>query len=75
MPDAEAPKMLTILACGYRAKCVGGPCPNLARNIFRYADAGGRPILQSELCNHHSRLALNEAKRDGLRIIDERKHA
>jgi hypothetical protein len=65
---------IEILTCGYRAKCVGfAPCPNLARNIIREMDEGGRPLEQFEFCLRHTRLAVDEAKRNELKIIDSRK--
>ena len=45
-PETEA--SVTIGALGYRARCNEAGCKNLGRMILRYADAGGRPMSNSE---------------------------
>ncbi len=73
MAAQEHPAMAVILTIGYRAKCVAPGCGNVARAIFRYADAGGRPLRQEENCVAHTTEAKNAAVADGLKIHDDRK--
>jgi hypothetical protein len=73
MAAEEQPTMVVILRCGYRAKCVTPGCGNVARAIVRYADAGGRPLRQEEICNAHTAEAKNAAVADRLTIHDDRK--
>jgi hypothetical protein len=42
---------VTIVALGYRARCTEPECENLGRLILRYADSGGRPILDNLLAS------------------------
>jgi hypothetical protein len=45
-PDTAS---VTIVALGYRAPCSEAGCGNLGRLILRYADSGGRPMLDNPL--------------------------
>jgi hypothetical protein len=64
----ETPTNVTIILLGYRARCTEPGCGNLGRMILRYADAGGRPMSNSEFSMHT--LARDRAL--GLKVYDER---
>jgi hypothetical protein len=68
----ETPTSVTILAAGYRARCTRAGCANLGRLILRYADAGGRPMSNSEFCHAHARVKLLRDRAEGLRVYDDR---
>ena len=53
--DQQDAASVTIITIGYRAGCTAPVCANLARAILRYADAGGRPLVNLERCNRHAR--------------------
>src|ERR1700686_2996944 len=55
-PESEIPGSLTIIPLGYRARCTEAGCKNPGRMILRYADAGGRPMSNSEFCHGYGRL-------------------
>ncbi len=71
--DYEEPRMVVVMVCGYRAKCVAPECGNVAKAICRYSDAGGRPIRQEERCGAHTAEAIAAASTAGLTIHDDRK--
>ena len=64
----ETPASVTIVALGYRARCNEAGCKNLGRMFLRYADAGGRPMSNSEFCLAHARLKLAPIARPGSRF-------
>jgi hypothetical protein len=68
----ETPASVTIGALGYRARCTEAGCGNLARWVFRYAGAGGRPINNLQFCYAHARERLARNRAAGLKIYDDR---
>jgi hypothetical protein len=68
----EKPAAIEILTIGYRAKCIEA-CGNLARNIVRETDNGGRPLTNLELCLFHTTERIDIAQRAGLKVHDSRK--
>jgi len=70
--DAETAASVTIGALGYRARCTEAGCGNLARLSLRYADAGGRPIINLEFCHGHGRLKIERDRAARLKIYDNR---
>jgi hypothetical protein len=54
--DVDIPAGVTIVTLGYRVRCTEPDCRNLARLILRCADAGGRPMTNSEFCHAHARV-------------------
>jgi hypothetical protein len=68
----ETPTSLTIIAMGYRARCTEPGCRNLGRLILRYADAGGRPMSNSEFCHAHARVRIARDCAAGLKVYDDR---
>jgi hypothetical protein len=68
----DTPASVTILAAGYRARCTVLRCKNLGRLILRYADAGGRPLSNSELCHAHARVRIPRDRAAGLKVYDDR---
>ena len=71
----ETATSLTIIQLGYRVRCTEPDCLNLGRMILRHADAGGRPIDNSELCLAHGRSRIERDRIAGLRIFDNREAA
>jgi len=63
---------VTILAAGYCARCTVVCCKNLGRLILRYADAGGRPTSNVEMCHAHSRVKVAHDPAAGLKVYDDR---
>jgi len=63
---------VTIVTITYRARCTELRCQNRARLILRYADAGGRPIRNWELCHAHARVKLARDRAAGLKVYDDR---
>jgi hypothetical protein len=47
-------KAIELWPCGYDAQCAVKNCRAKAMTIARSIDAGGRPILQYELCVPHT---------------------
>jgi hypothetical protein len=45
---------------------------NLGRMILRYADAGGRPMSNSEFCHGHARVRVPRDQAAGLKVYDDR---
>jgi hypothetical protein len=68
----ETPASVTINAIGYRARCTEPGCRNLGRLILRYADAGGRPMSNAELCHAHARVRIARDRPAGLKVYDDR---
>jgi hypothetical protein len=68
----ETAASVTVVAVGYRARCTVPRCKNLGRMILRYADAGGRPISNSEVCHAHARVRLARDRAAGLKVYDDR---
>jgi hypothetical protein len=68
----ETATSVTILAVGYRARCTEAGCANLGRLILRYADAGGRPMSNSEFCHAHARVRIARDRAAGLKVYDDR---
>ncbi len=66
----EEASVVTVVAIGYRARCSEPGCRNLARAILRYSDRSGRPISNLELCNRHTREAIDRSRSAGLTIYD-----
>jgi hypothetical protein len=71
-PEIEIRRSLTIIPLGYRARCTEAGCKNLGRMILRYADAGGRPMSNSEFCHGHGRMRVARDRAAGLKVYDER---
>jgi hypothetical protein len=40
--------------------------------ILRYADAGGRPMSNAEVCHAHARVRLARDRAAGLKVYDDR---
>jgi len=59
LQDATSVTMITI---GYRACCTAPECGNVARTILRYADAGGRPLVNLERCHRHVREGIESRR-------------
>jgi hypothetical protein len=57
---------------GYSARCTEAGCKNLGRMILRYADAGGRPMSNSEFCHAHARVKVARDQAAGLKVFDDR---
>jgi hypothetical protein len=70
--DNPAATSVTIVAGGYRARCTEAGCKNLGRMILRHADAGGRPMSNSEFCYGHGRLRVERDRAAGLKVYDDR---
>ena len=68
----ETAASVTVVAVGYRARCTVPRCKNLGRMILRYADAGGRPISNSEVCHAHARVRIARDRAAGLKVYDDR---
>jgi hypothetical protein len=68
----ETAASVTVVAVGYRARCTVPRCKNLGRMILRYADAGGRPISNSEVCHAHARVRVARDRAAGLKVYDDR---
>jgi hypothetical protein len=71
-PESDIPGSLTIIPLGYRARCTEAGCKNLGRVISRYADAGGRPMSNFELCHAHARSRVARDRAAGLKVYDGR---
>jgi hypothetical protein len=71
-PESEIPGSLTIIPLRYRARCTEAGCKNLGRMILRYADAGGRPMSNSEFCHGHARVRVPRDQAAGLKVYDDR---
>ncbi len=54
----ETATSLTIIQLGYRGCCTEPGCRNVGQMILRLADAGGRPIDNSELCLAYRRSTI-----------------
>jgi len=63
---------VTIIDIGYRTRCTASGCGNLGRTILRYADGGGRPLVNLEQCNRHAREAIERDMKTELTVYDER---
>jgi hypothetical protein len=70
--ESEIPGSLTIIPLGYRTRCTEARCKNLARMILRYADAGGRPMSNSEFCHAHARVRVSRDQAAGLKVYNDR---
>jgi len=68
----ETAASVTIGALGYRARCTAPRCNKQARVIFRYEDAGGRPMSNSEFCSMHARARKALARAARLKVYDDR---
>jgi hypothetical protein len=66
------PASVTILAVGYCARWTEPGCRNFGRMILVYADAGGRPISNSEFCHAHTRTRIARNRAAGLKVYDDR---
>jgi hypothetical protein len=71
-PESEIPGSLTIIPLGYHAQCTEAGCKNLGRMILRYADAGGRPMSNSEFCHSHGRMRVERDRAVGIKVYDDR---
>jgi hypothetical protein len=63
---------VTILICGYRAKCAARRCEHLARLVLRFADRSGRPEAEVALCFSHTRKRVAQERAAGLMVYDDR---
>jgi hypothetical protein len=63
---------VTVVTLGYRSRCTEPGCANLGRLILRYADAGGRPMNNSEFCHAQTRVRIEGARGAGLKVYDDR---
>jgi hypothetical protein len=63
---------VTIVPLSYRSRCKTPTCASLGRMILRYADAGGLPMNQSEVCLGHGQAALERDRAAGLKVYDDR---
>jgi hypothetical protein len=68
----ETATSVTILAASYRAHRTEAGCAILARLILRYADAGGGPMSNAELCHAHARVRITRARVAGTKVYDDR---
>ena len=66
----DTPASVTIIAIARRARCTEAGRANLGRLILRYADAGGRPISNSELCRAHACVRVARDKAAGFKVYD-----
>jgi hypothetical protein len=68
----ETETSVTVVTITYRAQCSEPRCRNRARLILRYADAGGRPMSNSELCHAHARVRIARGRAARLKVYDDR---
>jgi hypothetical protein len=68
----ETATSVVMVTLSYRARCAEAGCKNLARQLLRYADAGGRPISHPVLCHAHASSNVARDKAAGLKVYDDR---
>ena len=69
--DTEAVQ-LTILHCGYHARCRVRGCSAIATTILRKADRAGRFLRQIEVCDAHGADVIARETTRGLQVVDWR---